>query len=111
MNIQSIIFIILIIICVLDGILNVAYICVSECNAYNKKKEQEKKSNYDSMFTFNIDHSSELTTSEAETILKIARRLEISPETGDIIGFFVYPYEATEVKLLNCDDLKQASRS
>lgn len=116
MTVDVIVGIILCILFGLDIILNL--VCLYSTAAWEKHvKEQEKKSNGGAMFAFStvqnheIDHSSELTTSEAETILKIARRLETSPETGDIIGFFVYPYGSTEVKLLKCDDLKQAFRS
>lgn len=114
MTVDVIVGIILCILFGLDIMLNL--VCLYSTAAWEKHvKEQEKKSNCDSMLTFSIDHSSELTTSEAETILKIAKglakKLELNRENGDIIGFFVYPYGATEVKLLKCDDLKQAFRS
>ena len=78
-------------------------------DSYTKSLKEQKKVKHDDLFCF--DHSPDITSSEAETILKIARRLDIDSETGDVVGFFVYPYGNTEVKLLKYDDLKQAFRS
>lgn len=82
-------------------------------DSYTKSLKEQKNVKHDDLFCF--DHSPDITSSEAETILKIAKglakKLELNRENGDIIGFFVYPYGATEVKLLKYDDLKQAFRS